>query len=55
MLADRNGAGPARVLITGVGGPSGYCLMRNLAEEGERLELFAADIDPCAAGRPSAA
>ena len=50
MLADRNGAGPARVLITGVGGPSGYCLMRNLAEEGERLELFAADIDPCAAG-----
>ncbi len=39
----------ARVLITGAGGPSGYCLLRNLASE-EELELLAADIDPCAAG-----
>ena len=50
MPADRDRGEPARVLVTGAGGPSGYCLLRNLAEEGERLELLAADIDPCAAG-----
>ena len=38
------------MLVTGAGGPSGYCMLRNLAEEGERLELLAADIDPCAVG-----
>jgi len=50
MPADRNGNKVARVLITGAGGPSGYCVLRNLAEEGERLELLAGDIDPCAVG-----
>lgn len=51
MLGEANGdSGSARVLITGAGGPSGYCLLRNLSEEGEPLELLAADIDPCAAG-----
>jgi carbamoyl-phosphate synthase large subunit len=37
-----------RVLITGVGGPSGVCLLRALAER--PLALLAGDIDPYAAG-----
>ena len=37
-----------RVLITGVGGPSGVCLLRALAER--PLTLLAGDIDPYAAG-----
>ena len=45
---DRRGERGPRVLVTGAGGPSGYCLLRNLASE--RLELLAGDIDPCAAG-----
>jgi carbamoyl-phosphate synthase large subunit len=38
----------ARVLITGVGGPSGVCLLRALAER--PVTLLAGDIDPYAAG-----
>jgi carbamoyl-phosphate synthase large subunit len=37
-----------RILITGVGGPSGVCLLRALA--GRPVELLAGDIDPYAAG-----
>ena len=37
-----------RVLVTGVGGPSGICLLRGLEKRG--LTLFAGDIDPYAAG-----
>jgi carbamoyl-phosphate synthase large subunit len=37
-----------RVLVTGAGGPSGISILRDL--DGEALELFAADIDPFAAG-----
>jgi carbamoyl-phosphate synthase large subunit len=37
-----------RVLITGVGGPSGVCLLRALAEQ--PVTLLAGDIDPYAAG-----
>lgn len=37
-----------RVLITGVGGPSGVCLLRALAQR--PLTLLAGDIDPYAAG-----
>ena len=37
-----------RVLITGVGGPSGVCLLRALAER--PVTLLAGDIDPYAAG-----
>jgi carbamoyl-phosphate synthase large subunit len=38
----------ARVLVTGVGGPSGVCLLNALAKR--PLTLFAGDIDPYAAG-----
>jgi carbamoyl-phosphate synthase large subunit len=38
----------SRVLVTGVGGPSGVCLLRALAER--PVTLFAGDIDPYAAG-----
>jgi carbamoyl-phosphate synthase large subunit len=37
-----------RVLITGVGGPSGQSIMKSLATED--VELLAADLDPYAAG-----
>jgi carbamoyl-phosphate synthase large subunit len=37
-----------RVLVTGVGGPSGICLLRALAER--PVTLLAGDIDPYAAG-----
>jgi carbamoyl-phosphate synthase large subunit len=37
-----------RVLVTGVGGPSGVCLLKALAEK--PLTLLAGDIDPYAAG-----
>ena len=39
---------PPRVLVTGVGGPSGVCLLRALAEH--PVTLLAGDIDPYAAG-----
>ncbi len=39
---------PGRVLVTGAGGPSGIAVMR--AIRGERLTVFAGDIDPFAAG-----
>ncbi len=39
---------PGRVLVTGVGGPSGVSVMRAIASE--QLTIFAADIDPYAAG-----
>jgi carbamoyl-phosphate synthase large subunit len=38
----------ARVLVTGVGGPSGIAVMRAIASD--ELTIFAADIDPYAAG-----
>lgn len=41
-------AAAPRVLVTGTGGPSGISVMRAL--EGERLDVFSADIDPYAAG-----
>ena len=37
-----------RVLVTGVGGPSGVCLLKALAER--PVALLAGDIDPYAAG-----
>jgi carbamoyl-phosphate synthase large subunit len=36
-----------RILITGTGGPAGIAVMREL---GDRYEIFAADLDPNAAG-----
>ena len=37
-----------RVLVTGVGGPSGVCLLKALVER--PIALLAGDIDPYAAG-----
>lgn len=39
-----------RVLITGVGGPSGQSIMKSLARLDPPVELLAADLDPFAAG-----
>jgi len=44
MAVDRSGS----VLVTGAGGPSGIAVMQAIASE--RLTIFAADIDPFAAG-----
>jgi carbamoyl-phosphate synthase large subunit len=38
-----------RVLVTGTGGPSGYSILRAMAEV-EGIELLSADIDPYSAG-----
>jgi carbamoyl-phosphate synthase large subunit len=47
MSPDRNPSAP-RVLVTGVGGPSGICILRALADR--PVTLLAGDIDPYAAG-----
>jgi carbamoyl-phosphate synthase large subunit len=39
---------PVRVLVTGAGGPAAVSFMRDVADPG--VDLFAVDIDPCAAG-----
>jgi carbamoyl-phosphate synthase large subunit len=47
MSPDSPTSGP-RVLVTGVGGPSGVCILRALADR--PVTLLAGDIDPYAAG-----
>jgi carbamoyl-phosphate synthase large subunit len=50
MTPDTGGSTRSRILVTGVGGPSGQSIMKSLAQLSPPVDIIAADLDPYAAG-----